>query len=62
MLRKKYFKVGPYGLMALALILLAAALRIIVIAQGWPLANSDEGTMGLMARHIAYQGELPIFY
>lgn len=24
--------------------------------------NSDEGTMGLMARHIAYQGELPIFF
>ena len=62
MLRKKYFKIGPYGLMALALILLASTLRIIVIAQGWPLANSDEGTMGLMARHIAYQGELPIFF
>lgn len=62
MLRKKYFKIGPYGLMALVLILLASTLRIIVIAQGWPLANSDEGTMGLMARHIAYRGELPIFF
>lgn len=62
MLRKKYFKIGPYGLMALALILLAFTLRIIVIAQGWPWMNSDEGTMGLIARHIAYQGELPIFF
>ena len=62
MLRKKYFKIGPYGLIALALILLASTLRIIVIAQGWPWMNSDEGTMGLMARHIAYQGELPIFF
>ncbi len=62
MLRKKYFKIGPYGLFALALIVLAATLRIIVIAQGWPWMNSDEGTMGLMARHIAYQGELPIFF
>lgn len=62
MLRKKYFKVGPYGLFALALIVLASTLRISVIAQGWPWMNSDEGTMGLMARHIAYQGELPIFF
>lgn len=62
MLRKKYFKIGPYGLFALALILLASTLRIIVLAQGWPWMNSDEGTMGLMARHIAYQGELPIFF
>ena len=62
MLHKKYFKIGPYGLLALALILLAATLRILVLAQGWPWMNSDEGTMGLMARHIAYQGELPIFF
>ncbi|MEO8972419.1 MAG: glycosyltransferase family 39 protein, partial [Ktedonobacteraceae bacterium] len=62
MLRKKYFKIGPYGLLALALILLASTLRILVLAQGWPWMNSDEGTMGLMARHIAYQGELPIFF
>ncbi len=62
MLRKKYFKIGPYGLFALGLIVLASTLRIIVIAQGWPWMNSDEGTMGLMARHIAYQGELPIFF
>ena len=62
MLRKKYFKIGPYGLIALVLILFASVVRIIVIAQGWPWANSDEGTMGLMARHIAYQGELPIFF
>lgn len=62
MLRKKYFKIGPYGLLALVLILFASTLRIIVLAQGWPWMNSDEGTMGLMARHIAYQGELPIFF
>ncbi len=62
MLRKKYFKIGPYGLFALALLVLASSLRIVVLAQGWPWMNSDEGTMGLMARHIAYQGELPIFF
>jgi hypothetical protein len=28
----------------------------------WPLLNSDEGTMGIMALHIAYRGEHPIFY
>ncbi|MDQ2716759.1 MAG: hypothetical protein M3Z08_17775 [Chloroflexota bacterium] len=37
-------------------------MRVTLIAQGWPLTNSDEGTIGLMALHIAYQGAHPIFY
>ena len=39
----------------------AAASRVILISLGWPTTNSDEATMGLMARHIAYLGEHPIF-
>lgn len=58
---KKYFKIGPYGLSALVIVIMAAALRILLIAQGWPSTNSDEGTMGLMAMHIVYRGEHPIF-
>ncbi len=58
----KYLKMGVYELLALTVIALAAALRLILIAQGWPVTNSDEATIGLMARHIAYQHELPVFF
>ena len=46
----------------LFLIALAVALRIVLIAQGWPSLSSDEGTMGLMALHVAYHGEMPVFF
>jgi hypothetical protein len=58
----KYLKVSIYGLSALLIILLATALRLVLIALGWPLTNSDEGTIGMMALHIAYRGEHPIFF
>jgi len=50
-----------YGLI-LFTIMFAVALRVFLISQGWPVSNSDEGTMGIMALHIAYRGELPIFF
>jgi len=50
------------ALVVLALILLAVALRILLVSLGWPPTNSDEATMGLMARHIAYNGEHPVFF
>jgi hypothetical protein len=28
----------------------------------WPVLNSDEGTMGLMALHIVTQGKIPVFF
>ena len=58
----KYFKTGRYGVAALISILCSVALRFVLIAQGWPATNSDEATMGLMARDIAYRGQLPIFF
>ena len=36
--------------------------RLILIGLGWPLTNSDEGTMGIMALHVAYQGAHPTFF
>lgn len=45
------------GLLAVGL-----ALRLALAALGWPATDSDEGTMGLMARHIAYAGAHPIFF
>src|SRR5260370_4823343 len=45
-----------------ALILMATLLRLILIYFNWPATNSDEGNMGILARHVAYNGELPIFF
>lgn len=50
------------ALVVLALILLAVALRLLLVSLGWPPTNSDEATMGLMARHITYNGEHPVFF
>jgi hypothetical protein len=58
----KYFKIGVYEIYALAIILFGTLLRVLLVGLKWPLLNSDEGTMGIMALHIAYHGEHPIFY
>ncbi len=58
----KYLKIGPYGIAAFVIIVLAALLRILLVALGWPQTNSDEGTIGMMAMHIAYHGDHPIFF
>src|SRR5215472_2822985 len=62
LLRLKRLKIGSYGIFALLIIAIATLLRIVLIALGWPHSNSDEGTMGIMAMHILYQGEHPIFF
>src|SRR5579859_2680621 len=58
----KYLKQNRYGLCALAIITFAVLLRILLVSLGWPPTNSDEGTMGIMALHIAYHGEHPVLY
>ncbi len=58
----KYLKIGVYEIGALAIISSAVIWRLVLITQGWPLTNSDEATIGLMARHIAYNGEHPVFF
>ena len=58
----KYLTIYKHGISAFFIILFAIILRIILIGQGWPSTNSDEGTLGLMALHIAYHGEHPIFF
>ncbi|TMB89260.1 MAG: hypothetical protein E6J44_03360, partial [Chloroflexi bacterium] len=54
--------IGKYHLLALLIIALAVCLRLLLTALGWPTTNSDEGTIGLMARHIAYNGEHPVVF
>ncbi len=58
----KYLKIGIYEIGAIAIIAMAAVWRLVLITQGWPLTNSDEATIGIMARHIAYNGEHPVFF
>src|SRR5438445_4895173 len=58
----KQLGIGKYGLFALLIIALAVCLRLLLAALGWPTTNSDEDTIGLMARHIAYNGEHPVVF
>jgi hypothetical protein len=51
-----------YPLLAAALILTAVTLRVALLRAGWPGTDSDDSTMGLMAKHILTRGERPIFF
>jgi hypothetical protein len=51
-----------YDLIAAVLIIAAVCMRLSLLQRGWPDLSSDEGTMGLMARHILYRGEHPIYF
>ncbi|GCE14759.1 hypothetical protein KTT_46180 [Tengunoibacter tsumagoiensis] len=44
------------------MIVCGVALRIFLSLHNWPQTNSDEATIGLMARHIVNLGEHPIFF
>jgi hypothetical protein len=57
----KRLKTHRFGIAAFVLIVFAGVVRIYAIAQGWPATNSDEATLTLEARHIAFLGEHPIF-
>lgn len=60
--RKKYAWLDAHGL-CLGLVLASAiAIRIVLLALGWPTTNSDEGTMGLMAINLVFHGQPPIFF
>jgi hypothetical protein len=42
-------------------LLIAAAVRLLLAAHGWPYVNSDEATLGLMADDILWHGAHPLF-
>lgn len=46
----------------LGILLLAVSLRFVLILRHWPIVNADESIIDLMARHISYRGEHPIFF
>lgn len=58
----KYLKISLHEVAAVLLIIAATVLRLVFTVLGGPLTNSDEGTIGIMALHIAYRGEHPIFF
>lgn len=60
-IRWKRPKFVSYDKIAFVIIALAVILRIALVALHMPETNSDEGTMGLEAMHIAFRGEHPIF-
>jgi hypothetical protein len=62
LLHSKRFSISPYGLCICTLIAAATLARFILIYFNWPVTNSDEGNMGLIALHIAYQGDHPTFF
>src|SRR5712692_11266686 len=62
LLHIKQRKISTYGIWTCGIIALATLLRLVLLAQGWPHSNADEDTMGIMAMHIAYHGEHPIFF
>ncbi len=57
----KLVKIGIHEWTALVIIAIGVLLRLIIISQNWPVTNSDESTMGLMALHIVQSGEHPTF-
>jgi len=59
--RWKRPKVGSYEMIAIAIIVLAVILRVVLVTLNMPETNSDEGTMGLEAMHIAFRGEHSVF-
>jgi hypothetical protein len=62
--RKKIldFHKYQYALLAGVIILCAVIFRLFLMAHNWPLTDSEEGTMGLEALHIAFQGAHPIYF
>ena len=58
----KKLDIGIYEIGMIILVIMACLLRIVFIAFHDPVTNSDEAVMGLMTRHIAYQGQWPIFF
>ena len=60
--RKKYLRLSREEWYVLVFIFIATLLRLVLIALNWPITNSDEGNMGILARHVAFNGEWPIFF
>ncbi len=54
-------KIDRYKFSAIIIIVLSSALQFFFIVHNWPETNSDEGTVGLMALHIAHFKDFPVY-
>jgi hypothetical protein len=61
-LNRKHLDIKRYEVFMLACVVVATLARFVLIYYNWPTTNSDEGNMGILARHVAYNGEWPIFF
>ncbi len=55
-------RLDRYDICAVAIIAAGTLIRLAMILLGWPAPYNDEGTLGLMALHIAYRGAHPLLY
>jgi hypothetical protein len=53
---------SAFGLALAALVFLGLALRLAILASPLGELDGDEAVVGLMARHIAFLGDRPVFY
>jgi hypothetical protein len=61
-IRATWWQAHRDAISALGIITAGFVIRLVLIAHAWPNLNSDEATMGLMAKHILTRGEHPIFF
>ncbi|GCE25055.1 hypothetical protein KDA_05390 [Dictyobacter alpinus] len=61
-LNSKKIHIDRYDLLTFLIIVLATIMRFILIYFNWPITNSDEGNMGILALHVAFNGDRPIFF
>lgn len=59
---KRWRGPGVYERWMLLCVALATLLRVILIFFNWPYTDSDEGNMGVLALHVAFQGDHPVFF
>jgi hypothetical protein len=57
-----FLRCHRFALTAVALITIGIVLRLALNAIGWPVSNSEEGTLGLEAMHILLRGDHPMYY
>ena len=59
---KRVQSISMYRRWMLLAVAAATLLRLLLIYFNWPFTESDEGNMGLLALHVAFQGDHPIFF
>src|ERR1700682_6323986 len=61
-MREGRLHLRPTTAWMLVILLMAVTMRFVLMKLNWPVTNSDESIIDLMARHITSQGEHPIFF